>query len=229
MPVPMTFSKKDIEAAPWVRTAALEIGVKEKVGRASNPRIDEYLGVVGMSRDDTPWCAAFVNWTLAQNKMAGTNAANARSFEKWGKPTEPRFGAITVLKRGNSAWQGHVGFLVKWDDTYVWLLGGNQGDAVNVTRFPRSSVIAMRWPRSAFDSRTMKTALAAFSSGAPVAAAPAARKIEEAAPSTSPALTPIIDAINAVPPYVLWGLAIVSVAAIAYLLYHTSDRVREEG
>lgn len=229
MPVSTTFSEKELSSAPWIRTAAAEIGVKEKVGRASNPKIDEYLGVVGMSRDDTPWCAAFANWTLKQNKMAGTNAANARSFEQWGKSTDPKFGAVTVLKRGKSAWQGHVGFLVKWDANFVWLLGGNQGDAVNITRFPRSSVVAFRWPRSAFDSRTMKTTLAALSTGAPVVASPAAKKIEEAAPSTSGVLTPVIDAVNSIPPYVLWGLAIVAVAAVGYMVYHTSQRVKEWG
>jgi surface antigen len=42
---------------------------------------------------------------------------------------------------------GHVGFVDSVNaDGSLNILGGNQGDAVNVRRFTRDRLIALRWP-----------------------------------------------------------------------------------
>ena len=54
------------------------------------------------------------------------------------------YGCIVVFTRDGG---GHVGFVVGQDKVgSLMVLGGNQGDAVNVKAFPRSRATAYRWP-----------------------------------------------------------------------------------
>jgi uncharacterized protein (TIGR02594 family) len=133
----------------WMDIARGELGVKEAPGAADNPRVVEYHAATSLhsADDETPWCSAFANWCMAQAGLEGTNSAAARSWLKWGEACEPKLGAVTVLWRGKpTAATGHVGFFVKADASFVWLLGGNQGDAVSIQPFPRHRVLAYRWP-----------------------------------------------------------------------------------
>ncbi len=125
-----------------------ELNVTEIKGRKDNPRIIEYHRATSLkaSDDETPWCAAFVNWTLAQAGARGTGSAAARSFLKWGtRLDEPRIGCIVVFKRGKHSWQGHVGFYMgrnsKGD---VLCLGGNQRDQVCVESYSSDKVLGYR-------------------------------------------------------------------------------------
>jgi hypothetical protein len=72
----------------------------------------------------------------------------ARSWLTWGKPLEkPIPGCVVVLKRGNNPHQGHVGLYVQpGKDGTIYVLGGNQGDAVTIAKFRKSSVLGYRWP-----------------------------------------------------------------------------------
>lgn len=129
----------------------LEINWKEIPGGASNPLIMEcYSAVDGLGNpemlDDSKiaWCSAYVNKKIQSHGGKGTRSASARSWLRWSKSCKPTIGCITVLKRGTQAWQGHVGFLHKFDDTYVWILGGNQSNNVTISRFLRSDVLDFR-------------------------------------------------------------------------------------
>lgn len=124
------------------------LGLKEIPGKQHNEEIISLWADAGMPQitdDETPWCAAFVNGCLVRGNKAGTKSGLARSFkfdehkDKFEHLNEPELYAIGVMKRGNSSWQGHVGFVADFNDKYVWLLGGNQSNAVNITRYPRSS------------------------------------------------------------------------------------------
>jgi len=55
----------------------------------------------------------------------------------------PRPGCILTFTRAGG---GHVGFYVGEDDTHLHVLGGNQGDAVSITRIARNRLSEMRWP-----------------------------------------------------------------------------------
>jgi len=96
----------------------------------------------------TAWCAAFANSVLSQAGIEGTDSLLARSFLDFGTPVdEPRRGDIVVLSRGNSSWQGHVGFYQGKDENgNILILGGNQGNKVSVRPFSPSKVLGYRRP-----------------------------------------------------------------------------------
>jgi peptidoglycan hydrolase-like protein with peptidoglycan-binding domain len=57
---------------------------------------------------------------------------------------EAQSGDIGVIPRGSSSWQGHVFFIDRIEGAWVWGLGGNQSDAVNVKRYPVSKLLGVR-------------------------------------------------------------------------------------
>lgn len=132
----------------WIEVATKEIGVKEKAGSGSNPRVIEYHSATSLkaSDDAVPWCSAFVNWVFKQIDLAGTNSARARSWLQWGRAIDYRPGAVVILKRGNDPSQGHVGFAVDKKLFMVKVLGGNQSDQVCFAWYPTYKVLGYRWP-----------------------------------------------------------------------------------
>jgi len=156
-PVEIKVSASD---PPWLAVALGEIGVREIAGPKHNPRIIEYHACTDLraTDDETPWCSSQENWVFQQVGIAGTGSAQARSWEKWGDETKPRRGAVVVLKRGTKEWQGHVGTLLSWGDDYVELVSGNIDNGTRISRFPRSDVISMRWPKTVGSSSTIKVA-----------------------------------------------------------------------
>lgn len=97
----------------------------------------------------TAWCAAFVNGVLGASGSKGTGKLNARSFLSWGQPVdEPQQGDVVVFSRGNSSWQGHVGFYmgteVRNGETYIKVLGGNQSNKVKESYYPASRLLGYR-------------------------------------------------------------------------------------
>jgi uncharacterized protein (TIGR02594 family) len=133
----------------WMAIARGELGVKEAPGAASNPRVEEYQRAVGMRQDDeVPWCAAFTGWCLEQAGIESTNSGAARSYARWGvELKEPRVGCVVVLWREMvKGPHGHVGFFEREDSKGIWMLSGNQGNAVTVKPFPRRRLLCFRWP-----------------------------------------------------------------------------------
>jgi uncharacterized protein (TIGR02594 family) len=136
----------------WAEIAFRELlfNVNEIPGPRDNLRILEYFKATGLEPadgDQTPWCAAGENWVLMTAGLKGTGAANARSFQFWGTPTELRRGAIVVLWRvSRDDWRGHVGFLTGWTGATIDLLAGNQGNTWSIARFPRERMLSCRWP-----------------------------------------------------------------------------------
>lgn len=72
----------------------------------------------------------------------------ARSWLDWGVALEnPIYGCVTVLTRDDpTSWKGHVGFYLRHDEEFVYLLGGNQLDEVRELAYPVASVLGYRWP-----------------------------------------------------------------------------------
>lgn len=134
----------------WLREAWRELGQRERAGSADNARIIAMYreaGHAGIAHDEVPWCAAFVGACLARAGMAGTRSLMARSYAKYGERlSDPRTGAIAVLSRGSDPALGHVGFVVGAAGDRLFLLGGNQADAVSVAAYPLSRLVALRWP-----------------------------------------------------------------------------------
>jgi uncharacterized protein (TIGR02594 family) len=141
----------DESDVPWMVKAKEELarGVRE-FANGSNPEIEKYFADTSLGRqpDDVAWCAAFISWCIKQSNGARspvTYSARAADWLNNGKGLEgPQYGAIVVtvpLAKGAS---GHVGFAHSWDGTHVNVLGGNQGDAVKIAKFPLRVVRSWR-------------------------------------------------------------------------------------
>lgn len=115
--------------------AAKQLGMNE---RDQNAALSEYLTNGGVNLDPavTAWCAAYVNATLAQSGMKGTDSNLARSFLDWGQEVDqPQKGDLAVFSRGDpNGPYGHVGFFDGYnEDGTIRVLGGNQGGAGEVS------------------------------------------------------------------------------------------------
>lgn len=138
----------------WLAIARREICTRQSADRNNpNPRIVEYHQVTTLRAQDdtTPWCASFMSWVLEQAGIRSTRSARAKSYLEWGSALDhPRPGAITVFHRGpgapTSRGMGHVGFFVEDRGQSIGLLGGNQGNHVNIKSYGKSRLMAYRWP-----------------------------------------------------------------------------------
>lgn len=216
--------------APWLAIAQGEVGVKETPGPEHNPRIVEYFresGHSGIKDDETPWCSAFMNWVFAKAGIVGTGSLAARSWLKWGKPlSKPKPGAVVVFWRGNPrGWQGHVGLYLGEYAGYISVLGGNQGDSVKISKYPRSNLLGYRWPTTMGNSRTVKAQTVVGVATAGVAGA----EMAESNPPADSGLAAVQDSIGEALPvlqgmsiympwvkYVLMGVVLVSVGLTIY-------------
>ena len=130
----------------WLEIAKKEIGTEEIPGIGNNPKIIAYHQTTTLkaTEDSVPWCSSFVNWCLKQVEIVGTNSAAAISWLLWGRKLDiPELGCICVIhkkvngadpKTGSTSGY-HVAFWLREDINHVWLLGGNQGDAVKEESF----------------------------------------------------------------------------------------------
>lgn len=160
-----------VSAGPLGNPASQLLGRMEAARlKAGNPEIDKYFdGIktdpaydrkrrsfdIGSTHESggygriTAWCAAFVNWCLAQAGVPHLGYATAKSWLEFGTPVAaPVHGCITIIRPSSSTGSttGHVAFFVERQGNRVVLLGGNQGDAVSEEPFKASSVQGYRWP-----------------------------------------------------------------------------------
>ena len=137
----------------WMVEAWRVFGTREKGGSRHSPEILAFFRDVGrgdVTRDEVPWCAAFVGACLKRGGQTGTGSLRARSFLDWGQPlSAPRLGAVAVLTRGRDPGAGHVGFWLGETATAHIVLGGNQDDAVTVDAFAKDRLLGFRWPLAA--------------------------------------------------------------------------------
>jgi uncharacterized protein (TIGR02594 family) len=134
----------------WLAEAWREFGQRERPGPRDNTRILALFRDAGhaeVTRDEVAWCAAFCGACLERAGLRSTRSLMARSYLKWGAAlAKPRMGAIAVFSRGPNPALGHVGFWLGEAGDDVVLLGGNQANAVSVARYPKSRLLALRWP-----------------------------------------------------------------------------------
>ncbi|EMB9116631.1 TPA: TIGR02594 family protein [Escherichia coli] len=132
----------------WLIEARKHIGLTEIKGAKHNPEIVQFWRDIkrgGIKDDETPWCAAFVGAMLERVGIRSTRFESAKSYLDWGEKLDtPVYGCIVVFTRVGG---GHVGFVVgRRANGDLLVLGGNQGDAVNIRAFPTSRVSGYRWP-----------------------------------------------------------------------------------
>ena len=137
-----------MSAPTWLAEAEKHIGVTEIPGPKTDATIAGWLGRLGAwwADDATPWCGVFVAHCMA---AAGIKLPKywmrARDWANWGSAlSAPERGCIVVFERQGG---GHVGFVVGRTLTgNLLVLGGNQGDAVKISAFPRDRVVGYFWP-----------------------------------------------------------------------------------
>jgi len=132
-------------------------GVKEVSGKMSNPQILAMLTLddAWPKDDEVPWCSAFVNYIAWLLRLPRSKKLNARSWLNVGIPisvheAKSKFD-IVILKRGDTEVPdddinapGHVGFFAGIKQGTIFVLGGNQGDSINVSSYMLNKVIGVR-------------------------------------------------------------------------------------
>ena len=136
----------------WMAEAWQRLGTREVPGASNSRAILDFFRDAGRSditRDEVPWCAAFVGACLERSDRPATGSLLARSYLGWGEVLDhPRLGAVAVLSRGSDPGAGHVGFWIGETDDELVLIGGNQTDAVTVDTFAKDRLLGLRWPRA---------------------------------------------------------------------------------
>lgn len=132
-----------------LEVALLELGHKTFPGQSTNPEVLKYYAETGhawVNDDETPWCAAFLNWVVQKAGYKQTKKLTARSFLYWGSKTqEPELGDVVVFWRESpTSWKGHCGVYIKELGGRIFVLGGNQNNEVNITSFPKGQVLGYR-------------------------------------------------------------------------------------
>lgn len=127
-------------------------GIKEFAGAKENsPTIMRWKkDVLPDSKTDEQysWCGIFAHAMLKElglDTLTVTEAAGARNYLKLGQATtEPQLGDLVIFQRGKG-WQGHVAFFIReTPDKRIWVLGGNQSNAVNISAYSKDNLLGYR-------------------------------------------------------------------------------------
>lgn len=124
-------------------------GIKEVRGLGSHLRIKASIlaAATWLNTDDsqTAWCGCIRGlWGMETGTGVPPEHYRARSWRMWGRAVlweHAKEGDTVVMKRPGGQ---HVALYVRHNATHVWLYGGNQADACNVTRFKRELVTDIR-------------------------------------------------------------------------------------
>ena len=144
----------DLAGAPaWYTLAVKEIGTHEE-GDNSGAAIARYRQLAKCGEDHDPWCAIFANamFALCNPPIAGTMSASSQSFrsnKNFVKIGGPALGAVVVFWRiSPDSGKGHVGFYRGETSDSIYVLGGNEGDMVQIEPMSRNQLIGYWWPVS---------------------------------------------------------------------------------
>lgn len=150
---------KSSDLPPWFLWTLLEVGVKETPGRGSTQRVLDYRKLAGVALtgddSDVPWCRILVGAAFRNIGLPIAASALARSIESdqnFVRLNGPALGAVAVFWRNSPrSGLGHVGFYRAETKTHIYVLGGNEGDRVDVAPFPAASpsfgLVGYFWPK----------------------------------------------------------------------------------
>jgi uncharacterized protein (TIGR02594 family) len=144
----MSYDFLKSETSPKLLVEAVKLlGTKEVVGKQHNPIILGWAKEVGLQKvytaDEIPWCGLAIAYACHK---AGVEVVDkplwALSWANYGtKVSEPMLGDILTFKRDGG---GHVGIYVGEDKDCYHVLGGNQGNAMSVSRIVKSRLYQAR-------------------------------------------------------------------------------------
>lgn len=132
--------------------AKKDLGLKETPGAACTPRIATAIRAaadwLAVSDEKTFWCGCIRGlWGLETGSGVPPAHYRAASWAKWGKavpldkPALWQQGDTIIMERigGN-----HVTLLDRVRGDYAYCLGGNQSDAVTISRFALDRITSVR-------------------------------------------------------------------------------------
>ena len=134
----------------WLKIAETYTGLSEIRGPKHNSKIIGWLDKLGAwwRDDETPWCGVFVAHCVQDVGLPYPKYyMRAKDWADYGsllRRDRLAPGAILVFDRAGG---GHVGFYVGEDAGHYFVLGGNQGNAVNVMKLGKTRLLASRWPK----------------------------------------------------------------------------------
>lgn len=123
------------------------IGLKEKTANR-HPTIDKWATeLAGKWLVGQPWCGTFMAHVFGEVGLKAKvpkDFYRAKAWEQAGtKLDKPAYGCVVTFTRDGG---GHVGLVVGiTKGGMLKVLGGNQGDAVNISDFSMDRVTAYRW------------------------------------------------------------------------------------
>lgn len=144
------------ELPPLVSAGIQYLGIKEVIGKSSNPAIMHMAETIGVHKiytdDDQSWCAVFINFLC---KISGLPVVNpgkdsynllrAKWLLNWGEEvpvSDMKLGDIGILKREGG---GHVFIIIaKTPQGNVIGLGGNQSNSVSFSEFDSKRLLGVR-------------------------------------------------------------------------------------
>jgi len=131
--------------------ASAELGTKEIQGTKHNHRILEYAHEAGfdwVNDDETPWCSIFLNWVTHKAGYERSKDARSKSWRNVGKAVKnPQPGDVILFgTKGSLDKIYHVGIFTGFseDGRKVFCLGGNQTNAVSISKMWRFEVAGYR-------------------------------------------------------------------------------------
>ncbi len=134
--------------SPWMDWMRSHIGEHELDGlKNNNPFIVSLFKhtTYKTDNDETPWCAATVSSALEETGFKSSHSAAAISYKNYGVACDLIPGCIVVMQHPSGG--HHVTFCDHVVDSKKFAgLGGNQSNALKVSVFDRSEIIATRWP-----------------------------------------------------------------------------------
>jgi uncharacterized protein (TIGR02594 family) len=161
------------ETPPWLAVMKTLTGTKEVSGPEANPVITgmtteiariwndvpgmkAYCDQPAWDSDETAWCGVAAGYCLSEaGFMPPFGATDTDRFgwaQSWADDpnyielTTPVPGAIVVMTRSGG---GHVTFYESDAGSNINCRGGNQSNSVNLSAYPKSSVIGYFWPKLA--------------------------------------------------------------------------------
>lgn len=126
------------------------LGTVETPGDRNNPVILAWAKETDLdevySDDEIPWCGLFAQVVVKRSGREGVkNPLWARNWANFGVyASDASLGDVLVFSRPGGG--GHVGFYICEDSQHYYVLGGNQADAVTVTKILKGRCIAVTSP-----------------------------------------------------------------------------------
>jgi uncharacterized protein (TIGR02594 family) len=144
----------EADAPKIIKEAVALFGTREIVGLKHNQTILAWADAIGIGQlvndDEQAWCGLFCGYvaTRAQKHvpMQSWDILRALKWVDFGKkvpPDQAALGDILIFKRDGG---GHVGLYVGEDAQYYYVLGGNQGNEVSITKIAKPRLYAVRRP-----------------------------------------------------------------------------------